>query len=859
MSHRRTSSTGGRYDTLLRMERLEERLALSSLPAFPGAEGYGMFATGGRGGSVYEVTTLANSGPGSLRDAVSGSNRTIVFRVSGTIELASNLLVTGDNLTIAGQTAPGGGITLKNFGMRLDGAENVIIRYIRVRPGDTGTDNQVDGIGFTNAGAKNVIFDHVSASWGIDETFSFYGLPNVTIQWSIISEGLMNSKHPNGAHSMGGIQNGWNTSLHHNLYISNNQRNPKFNIADWWPGQNTDFRNNVVYNWGVLATHGGNGGSTLTNVVNNYYKYGPSTSVSARSQFLSLEGGSPGEWFVDGNYVYGYPAITADNWTGVASAGNGIQVDVPFASAPVTTQTALDAYDSVLLYAGANVPHRDAVDTRLVNDVTNGTGAIINSQTAVGGWPTLPTAAAPADNDQDGMPNAWETANGLNPNSAADRNGVTPSGYTNLEVYLNSLVPTLGSLAEPGAAAQAFWPLPADGNTQEDASVQLRWKAGFNTTSERIYFGTDENLTEADFKVEKAVTQSVVNKQLITSSFYTPGQLQNGTTYYWRIDSVNENGTTTGETWSFTPGLPVAGPGAGNRMEAENMTRSRAFVNTTFTEVPSEIGAVRYTFNKLSGVYDIDVRYIDEDDGAGLFELYRNSDLIGSWTANATTWQYRVQSFNDVEINTGDVLKVVSRRHQDELGRVDYVETVFQSALAGDFNVDGQVDGLDFLEWQVNPSIGNLADWEANYGDGAPPPMIAAFESGSAPETFVDDTFVDPEQAVAESSLLAGDGVDDSDYRFLIWDKLAGQDAPSAAHYDRPPARGRHERAVWHDWVSRDAIRALADAATHVRDDLFASDRLHAALADEYFAVADSEEDLADQIRPKCYRPLRGQ
>ena len=725
---------GGRH---LRVERLEDRIALNGLPAFPGAEGYGMFVTGGRGGSVYEVTTLADSGAGSLRDAVSQSDRTIVFRVSGTIELQSNLLVSGDNLTIAGQTSPGGGITLKNYGMRLDGAHNVIVRYLRVRPGDTGSDTQVDGIGFTNYGASDVIFDHVSASWGIDETFSFYGLPNVTIQWSIISEGLRNSNHPKGEHSMGGIQNGWDMSIHHNLYVSNNARNAKFSVADWWPGQNTDFRNNVIYNWGERATEGGNGGITLTNVLNNYYKYGPSTESGARSEFLYFAGGSPGEWYVDGNYVYGYPSVTADNWSGIVSAGYGIQADIPFSSAPVTTQSAQDAYDLVLQHAGANVPYRDAVDTRLVDNVTNGTGSIIDSPSDVGGWPSLPSTGPPADGDHDGMPDAWETSQGLNPGDPSDRNGLTPSGYTNLEVYLNSLVPTLGSLADPGEAAQAFWPFPADGNTEEDAAVQLRWKAGFNTVSERIYFGTTSNLTEADFQQEKVVTTSVINKQLITSSFFTPGQLQNGTTYYWRVDSVNENGTTTGETWSFTPGLPVAGPGSGDRMEAEDMTLSRAFVNTTFTEVPAEIGTVRYTFDKASGYYDVGVRYIDEDDGAGLFELYRNSDLIGSWTADASSWQYRVQTFNDVPIYSGDVIKVVSRRHQDELGRVDYVETVLQSLINdADFDGDGDVDLADLMRWQRGFAVGttqaegdadhdldvdgdDLAEWRDQFGQEA--------------------------------------------------------------------------------------------------------------------------------------------
>lgn len=868
-TRRQSSSAGARCETLLRMERLEDRIALSSLPAFPGAEGYGMFATGGRGGSVYEVTTLADSGAGSLRDAVSQSNRTIVFRVSGTIELGSNLLVSGDNLTIAGQTAPGG-ITLKNYGMRLDGADNVIIRYLRVRPGDTGLDNQVDGIGFTNAGAKNVIFDHVSASWGIDETFSFYGLPNVTIQWSIISEGLYDSNHPNGPHSMGGIQNGRDTSLHHNLYISNNQRNPKFNIADWWPGQNTDFRNNVVYNWGEAATHGGNGGITLTNVINNYYKYGPSTDLGARSEFLAFAGGSPGEWYVDGNYIYGYPSITADNWSGIASASNGIQVGVPFSSAPVTTQSAEDAYDLVLQHAGANVPYRDDVDTRLLNEVVNGTGAIIDSQSEVGGWPSLPATSPPTDSDHDGMPDSWETANSLNPGDASDRNGVTPSGYTNLEVYLNSLVPTLGSLAAPGEAAQAFWPFPADGNTQEDAAVELRWKAGFNTTSERIYFGTTETLTESDFQQEKVVTQSVINKQLITSSNYTPGQLLNDTTCYWRIDSVNENGTTTGPTWSFTPGLPVAGPGSGDRMEAENMTLSRAFVNGTLTEVPTEIGTARYTFDKASGYYDVDVRYVDEGDGAGLFELYRNSDLIGSWTADANNDQFVVQTFNDVPILTGDVIKVVSRRHQDELGRVDYVETVFQSPFPGDFTGDGWVNGADFLLWQQNPSIGSLADWENNYGTNYAPlaAAVVAPTATTATATFVVDSFVEPSQSTAEpapqpapqASLLRNDR-----RTFLVWEMfasevspatLASQDVPDGAHDDRLVSSGRHQHAVWDDWpvaaAPPAAVASLAHAAPRDRDDPLAHHRVHSVWADDYFAHegALADGDLLRDVLP---------
>src|SRR5262249_26101302 len=276
------------------------------------------------------------------------------------------------NITIAGQTAPGGGITLKNYALRIN-KKNIIVRYLRARPGDLGTDNQVDGISMGPAGGADLIFDHISASWGIDENFSIYGLPRVTIQWSIVSEALFNSKHPSGAHSMGGIQNGWDTSIHHNIYISNNDRNPKFNIADWWPGQNTDFRNNVVYNWGDAPSQSGNGGSTLTNIVNNYFKPGPSTSRS--TQLLSLGDGDPGEWYVSGNYFYGNSTITANNWAGVVNASGGstlnaIRVNTPFSTAPATTETAQDAYTSVLQYAGDNVPYRDSADTRVLGNIS---------------------------------------------------------------------------------------------------------------------------------------------------------------------------------------------------------------------------------------------------------------------------------------------------------------------------------------------------------------------------------------------------------------------------------------------------------------------------------------------------------
>jgi pectate lyase len=656
------------------------------IPAFPGAEGYGMFTTGGRGGEVYEVTNLNDSGPGSLRDAVSKPNRTIVFRVSGNIELQSTLMMDQPNITIAGQTAPGEGICLKNYALRVN-TRNIIVRYLRVRPGDQGRDRQVDGISMGPRGGSDWIFDHCSVSWGIDENFSVYGLPNVTVQWCIISEGLWRSNHPKQTHSMGGILNGHDMTMHHNIFISNNDRNPKFNIADWWPGQNTDFRNNVVYNWGARATWGGNGGSTLTNVVNNYYKAG--SNSRSKSAFLTLEDATPGEWFVSGNVVEGFEQITKDNWSGVTNATraaklNAIRVDKPFSAAPVLTQSAADAYRMVLDHAGASFPKRDSVDTRVLREVAEGSGKIIDSPREVGGWPELKSDEPPVDNDRDGMADAWEQEAGLNPTDPEDRNAdITGDGYTNLEKYLNSLVTVPTTIDARVKPAEPFWPFPTDGTTREDDSPTLRWKAGFAVLSEKIYFGTSPKLTEADLKAEKQWFRRNVEKQVVTSSMYEPGELKRDTSYYWRVDGVNEYGTTTGPTWSFTPGAPVAGPPQGSdRMEAENMTLGRVFVedNRTasgakVTSIPGESGSLRFTFDKPNGTYTIKVCYIDERDGAGQMSLAVNGKQIDNWTAGVNNDRYITHETEKVQLKKGDVIKLTASRNRDELGRIDYIET----------------------------------------------------------------------------------------------------------------------------------------------------------------------------------------
>nr|WP_245842583.1 pectate lyase [Pontibacter ummariensis] len=414
--------------------------------AFPGAEGFGKMTTGGRGGKVYIVSNLNDSGAGSLREAINAYGaRTIVFAVSGTIDLKSSLTIRNGDLTIAGQSAPGEGICLRNYPVTL-AADNVIVRYIRFRMGDT---KGVEGDAFSGKGQKGIMIDHCSISWATDEVASFYDNENFTLQWSIISESLNESVHTKGAHGYGGIWGGMGASFHHNLLAHHNSRNPRFN-GSRYHGQPTkeivDFRNNVIYNWSGNSSYGGEEGNQ--NMVNNYYKAGPATSSSKSSRIINPS--SPyGKFYVTGNYVAGNATVSADNWNGgvQGATASEVKAEQAFAATAIPEQSATAAYEEVLNKAGASL-QRDAVDARIVADVRAGTGAygknsngIIDSQEEVGGWPELLSEAAPVDADKDGMADAWENQHGLNPKEPKDalyyKKG-TP--YTFLEVYLNSLV-----------------------------------------------------------------------------------------------------------------------------------------------------------------------------------------------------------------------------------------------------------------------------------------------------------------------------------------------------------------------------------------------------------------------------------
>ncbi len=471
--------------------------AWAQAPAFPGAEGFARYITGGRGGSVYHVTNLNDSGTGSLREALGKSGkRTIVFDVSGVINLKSDLKISKGDVTIAGQTSPGDGITLANYTVTV-AADNVIIRFIRFRRGNAVNINDgADAI--WGRQRKNIMLDHCSFSWSIDEVASFYDNRTFTMQWCTIAEALTNAGHDKGAHGYGGIWGGKEASFHHNFLLHLQNRVPRFNGARYaWSGYDTskypntiqaervDFRNCVMYNWGTGGCYGGPGGGYI-NMVNNYYKAGPATTNKTRVTQISKSDSSNGgdnpfpgytsRYYIHGNYVtaagdnaenYDWKGVVYDNgiptvngvrcvndsknYYGEGAGNIPIKLDEPIDAGEVTTHSATVAFEKVVAYAGASYK-RDAVDERYAQEAIDGTvtytgsvtgkKGIIDTQNDVGGWPELAKGTKPTDSDKDGMPDDWESANGLNPkvNDSKLYTIDTKAYYTNLEVYMNSLV-----------------------------------------------------------------------------------------------------------------------------------------------------------------------------------------------------------------------------------------------------------------------------------------------------------------------------------------------------------------------------------------------------------------------------------
>ncbi|MFZ4620567.1 MAG: T9SS type A sorting domain-containing protein, partial [Bacteroidota bacterium] len=456
---------------------------------------------------------------------------------------------------------PGGGICLKNFTFNIS-ANQVIVRHIRSRFGDEGTaiDDALNGYSGTPHAKKNIIIDHCSASWSIDESLSFYGYDSSTVQWCLIGESLYNNKDPKGTHGYGGIWGGYNTTFHHNLLAHHSSRNPRFSGAT--PAgsgtvysQNLDFRNNVIYNWGFNSSYGAE--SSFVNIVGNYYKPGPATKSSVKTRIFNPSGvyDSSGVFYINGNVMEGDTAVTNDNWKGVFPqvptqfTMAKSRALIPFAVPEMTAQTAQEAYALVLKNAGATLPRRDTVDKRIVYETANKTAlfsghshlyeksnnldtnvahGIIDSQTDVGGWPVLVSGISLDDTDHDGMPDVWETGKGLNPNDAADRNNIGPGGYTRLEEYLNSITELPMSVGSEPSSPKHFallesFPNPFNPSTVIRYSVLQRGSASL-----KIYDTLGREVAVLEHEVKEPGEYQ--------RSFQPPSSLTSGT-YFCRFDS----------------------------------------------------------------------------------------------------------------------------------------------------------------------------------------------------------------------------------------------------------------------------------------------------------------------------------
>ncbi|MEO6730625.1 MAG: T9SS type A sorting domain-containing protein [Ferruginibacter sp.] len=720
--------------------------------AFPGAEGCGMYTSGGRGTmaqptTVFEVTSLEDTNtPGTLRYAVQASSttyphRTIVFRVSGTIHLLSKLNVRG-NTTIAGQTAPGDGICLADFPLVISG-DNVILRYLRLRMGDknqlktspagcgvpvapfTPACTPIDGSGgddaLGNLGNKNIIIDHCTVSWSSDEALTVYRGDSVTMQWNFIEEPLNYSYHFETGdtdfeqHGYGGIWGSKHGSFHHNLIAHCRNRTPR------WAGNNTyaageietgDFRNNLIYNWGINNVYGGEGGNY--NMVNNYYKYGPVTGSGVRYRIVGVDSNDAygyAKYYLAGNYVDGSPANSANNWSG-ASMNTGNPADtvksksnVPFLSGypQITTQSAGDAYESVLNGAGAVLPRRDTMDRRIVNDVRFRVGRLIDVQggfphgtpyvQTINAWPTLNSTTAPVDTDHDGMPDSWETTNALSPNDASDRQTVAANGYTNLENYLNGIsnispeltfAGVLTLFSQPTAAPSAVQTLTVSGSNltgnvtltaPDNYEISINGTTWVNSSSSIILTPTGGNINGVTLSIRlNAATQGGYAGNIVA---VTPGQTNFYTyvttgnvvvvqpsdgpaTATWTLLN-NPDPTVTGSVSATNQALGSAISGTQYGSSFGGVTGWQRAASTSFLPIGYNANSyVEYTVTPAAGKYFIDtaisLNALGGGTGTARMAIYYSTDGFATATSvgpviyNGTTYSNSTDNTNSVSL-----------------------------------------------------------------------------------------------------------------------------------------------------------------------------------------------------------------
>lgn len=570
--------------------------AADTLPAFPGAEGGGKYTTGARGTSarsVYHVTNLNDSGTGSLRDAISKEGRIVVFDVSGIINLESQLKIQKSNITILGQTAPGDGITISGNDVLIE-ADNLIMRYIRIRPTDI-QGGEPDGLG--GRWVDNIILDHCSVSWGVDELLTLYGgsledgkesdnkaakeqSKNISVQYCISSESLRMSNHFKGAHGYGGIIGGTNASYHHNLFAHHDSRNPRMDRNL----KSTDMVNNVIYNWGNNGTYGAEPYSyhawarysapeyaSNVNIRNNYYKSGPSTKQSIRSKIF--EATNTGEVFyngvmaksnlyINGNYVYGDEEATANNTASENYVMNQDKLNllaapVDMSGYEIPSQTAEEAFEDIIANVGATLPRRDSIDARVVADAKNGTGRIINSIAEVGGLNGITSEKRTFE-----IPSDWKTQAGMGSYAETD---IVPggiwAGYTWIEAYVNYWTQNQSAPTNPDITVKSpaiadttktadktdskgFWKVITEGETV-NYSAEASPKDGTTISKIEIYDGLTLLDTVNSAAVNKDLTLEAGTHYLICKAYNNKGE---STTSPTAIVYVTKNDNSIGNS-----------------------------------------------------------------------------------------------------------------------------------------------------------------------------------------------------------------------------------------------------------------------------------------------------------------------
>lgn len=647
--------------------------------SFPGAEGFGRYATGGRNGSVYIVTNLNDAGAGSFRDAVSQPNRIVVFEVGGIIKISSRIVVSS-NITIAGQTAPGDGIVIYGNGISFSGASNTICRYLRVRMGVNG-DSGKDALGIANG--SNQIFDHVSASWGRDETFSINWdskgtePANITIQHSIIGQGLW-------SHSCGGlIQTDGGVSLYRNLYIDNKTRNPKVK------GKN-EFVNNIVYNWGNGGGYimGDSEGPSEANMFNNYFIAGPAVN-SNTAPFT--RGNANFSAFASGNYY-------DNNRDGALNGTLLEQVDYGTGDRAITWQNSpyayplqpgtaavLDAanvYTAIVQQVGASYPRRDQVDEFMMNELTSlGTQGITistftNENLLPFGGPGMVSGAAPKpDTDRDGIPDAWELANNLNPNNAADGMTITASGYTNLEIYLNTLADT---------PAPDFLRAPSQVSVTANTATRITITWADNTSTETGF----TLARSADGNNFNLLTQLPANTVSYTDTTVTANK-----TWYYRLRafSASDSSIYSATASAKTPPVPAAPSLPANPSPAN-----------AFAYAESGNLVLSWTGSSNTTSYAVYA-------GTHPDSLVKKADITTtSYTWNAlsaaTTCYWRIDASNTLGLTTGDTWHFSTA-------------TIYPAGMVGDwqFNAASDDEITDSSSYSNNGVVQNIEDvqWTA--------------------------------------------------------------------------------------------------------------------------------------------------